>query len=295
MGKSNDVITYSRETSYNMGLDYCDTVLCKVRGPRRGKRSLGKPTSEAQTIVNERNARMAMMRILNANFAEGRDLYVTFTFDEYHYPQTRKQAKEQTDKFIRRMKWAWGKLDNGLPFKWLYVIEGDDGKRMHVHMVMTGGIAPNEIKRIWGMADIVNIKVLQASDTGYEALSTYLTKQGRLTGEHRYFASRNMDKPGYAEINAGISAQDMENLAKTIQDINSGVGKGEQTTAERYAPVESRYPGYFLASADAIYLEQFREWVIHIKLYRKDSPVGVREVRRRREEKKQMRFVVGVM
>ena len=290
MGKKHrENITYSRETSYNMGLDFCDTILFKVRGRRRGRRSLGKPTSEAQAVVNERNARMKFARSANANFKEGRDLYVTFTFDEYHYPATRSQAKALTDKFLRRMKWAWKKLDNGLPFKWLYVIEGDDGKRIHIHMLMTGGLPHDSIKRLWGMSDIVNVRILQASDKGYEALSVYLTKQGRLTGEHRYYCSRNMDTPEYAELNCGISADDMEDLARTIEDINIGAGKGEATTAQRYAPVESRYPGYYLAEAQAVYLEQFHEWVIHIKLYHKDSQPGRRETKRRRAEERYLR------
>ena len=287
-------ITYSRETAYNMGLDYCDTLLFKVRGPRRGRRSLGKPTSEAQAVVNERNARMTFLRLSNANFLEGRDLYVTLTFDKYHCPKTRIEAKALMDKYIRRLKWAWKKLNNGLPFKWLYVIEGDDGKRIHVHILMTGGLAADVIKHLWGMADIVNVRVLQSSGKGYEGLSVYLTKQGRLTGEHRYFASRNMDKPECAEINTGISADDMEELARSIEDINAGVGIGEQTTAQRYAPVENRYPGYFLAEADAVYLESFKEWVIHIKLYRKDTPTGVAEAKRRRAEEKCMAWMGAV-
>lgn len=287
--KHSGEIRYSRETSYNMGLDYCDTVLFKVKGQRRGKRSLGKPTSEAQAVVNERNARMNLLRLVNANFREGKDLYITLTFDEAHRPDTRADAKRLTDNFIRRMKRAWDKAGFISPFKWLYVIEGADGKRLHVHLLMSGGLSEACIRRLWGMADIVNVKILQASDKGYEALSVYLTKQGRLTGEHRWYASRTMERPGYAELNAGISADDMEELAHAIEDINADRDKGVKTTAERYSPVESRYPGYFLAEAEAVWLEQFREWVIHIKLYRKDSAVGVREAKRRRLEERCLR------
>ena len=295
MGKKSGEIRYSRETSYNMGLDYCDTVLFKVRGHRRGKRSLGKPTSEAQAVVNERNARMNLLRTINANFKEGRDLYVTLTFDKAHGPDTRSDAKTVMGKFLRRVKWAWIKLQSLLPFKWLYVIEGGDGKRIHIHLLMTGGLSAEKIKELWGMAEIVNVKVLQASEKGYEALSVYLTKQGRLMGEHRWYSSRNMDKPGYAELNAGISSDAMEELAHAIEDIRAKKDEGIVPTGERYAPVESRYPGYFLANADAVYLEQFKEWVIHIKLYRKDSPVGVKEAKRRRAEERYLRDMRGVM
>jgi len=294
---ANGDIRYTRETSYNMGPGFCDTLLYRVKGKRRQPRALGKATSEAQARVNERNAIMNLNRIVNANFEDGRDLYITLTFDEAHYPATRAEVRLLMRNFLRRVKRAHVALNilsnNAFEavreFKYLYVIEGGDGKRMHPHLLMTGGLSESRIRELWGMADIVNVRTLQASSNGFEALSAYLTKQGRINGEHRWYGSRNLERTGYAELNAGISAEATDELARAIEDINAGVGKGVETTEERYAPVESRYPGYYMSEAEAIYIEQFREWVIHIKLYRRDTDPGRREAKRRRSEAAELR------
>lgn len=283
-------ITYSRETGWNLGMEYCDTCIFRVKGRRRQRRRLGKPTSEAQERINEVNARMSFTRILHANFTEGEDVKLDLTFDPRHAPETREEAKRLTDNFLRRVKRHWKGYPEteGKPFKYLYVIEGGDGKRIHVHTVMSGGISPQQLRELWGMAQVVNVDTLQGSETGFEALGKYLTKQGRVPGEHRWYGSRSLVKPTYDEYNNGIKASDVEALAKAIEDINSGVGVGVESTAERFAPIEERYPGYYLAAAEATYIETFREYVIHIKLYRKDTAAGISEARRRRAEKREL-------
>lgn len=283
MGKE---IRYTRETGYNMGQPYCDTVLFAVRGPRKGRRSLGKPTSAAQEVVNERNARKHFMRVANANFEDGRDIKVDLTFDEASVPATRKECKRLTDNFLRRLKRAWKSRGIDRELRYLYVIEGSDGKRFHVHLLMTGGMGYVELRSLWGMADIVNVRTLQANQNGFEALSVYLTKQGKLAdGEHRWYGSRNLVKPDYEERNAKIPMDEVAELGEYIQR-ELEVGVGVIPTEERYAPIEERYPGYFCSEAEAKYIEQFKEWVISFQLYRWDTPAGERETKRRRLEKK---------
>ena len=282
-----DTIRYSRETGYNMGQAYCDTLLFAVRGPRKGRRSLGKPTTEAQEIVNERNARMHFQRVANANFEDGRDLLAHLTFDPEHLPATRKDCKRAVDNFLRRLKRAWERAELDV-LRYLYVIEGNDGKRLHVHMLMTGGMDARTIKALWGMAEIINVDTLQAGRKGYEALSVYLTKQGKLAdGEHRWYGSRNLAKPDYEERNARIPMAEVDELGEYIANSLT-VGEGDIPTEERMAPIEERYPGYYCADAEAKYIETFREWVIHIQLYRKDTPAGIAEEKRRKKEQEKI-------
>jgi hypothetical protein len=295
------MIDYSRETGYNMGMEYCDAILYRVRCKPKQRRALGKPTSETQAIVNERNMKLNFKRVLHANFMEGRDLYVTLTFREGENPATRADAKRAADNFWRRVKRSWEKRGASvweirhnegekLPLKYLYVIEGGDGKRIHIHLAMTGGLAWQEIKVLWGMADEVNVKILQGSKNGMEALSKYLTKQGGLAkGEHHWYGSRNLSKPDYGERDNRISRETMEELADVIEDINAGKGEGVIPTDERYAPIEERYPGYYLAEAEAVYVEQFKEWVLHIQLYRQDTEAGKLEKKRRAAELRQIK------
>ena len=289
MGKSkrSGKVRFARETTYNMGLEYCDTTICKVVGNRRARRSAAKPSRECQEILNEKNARLKFQRYANANFADGRDVCVHLTFDNGHKPESRAACKAIMDKFIRRVKYAWAKAQIEQQLRWLYVIEGEDGKRIHVHMLMTGGLAAAKIKKLWGMAMIVNVDTLQAGQQGFAALGVYLTKQGKLAdGEHRWYGSRNLIDPLKEELNAKIPMDEVAELGEYIQnELEAGVDV--ISTAERYAPIEERYPGYYLSEATAKYLEQFREWVIHIQLYRKDTPAGEMETKRRsREESK---------
>ena len=277
-------IRYSRETGYNMGQAFCDATIYAVHGPRKGKRTMGKPTSAAQEVINERNAKKQFARLANANFEEGKDLLIHLTFDNPHRPDSRKTCKRLIDNFLRRVKRAWKRLDMAEDLRYLYVIEGEDGKRIHSHMLMTGGLTEAEIKVMWGMAEILRVSKLQAGKTGYEALSVYLSKQGKLAdGEHRWYGSRNLAKPDYEERNARIPMSDVEELGNYIANEMT-VGEGVIPTAERLAPIEDRYPGYFCAEAEAKYIEQFREWVIHIQLYKKNTVAGEAEIKRRHKE-----------
>ena len=286
--KASGKVRFARETTYNMGLEYCDTTICKVVGNRRARRSAAKPSRESQELLNDRNARMKFQRYANANFADGRDVCVHLTFDDGHKPESRAACKEVVDKFIRRVKYAWAKAGIEQVLRWLYVIEGEDGKRIHVHMLMTGGLAPAKIKKLWGMAQIVNVDVLQAGQQGFAALGKYLTKQGRLAdGEHRWYGSRNLIDPLKEELTAKMPLDEVAELGEYIQN-ELEAGADVIPTAERYAPIEERYSGYYLAEATAKYLEQFKEWVIHIQLYRKDTPAGKLEQKRRRLEEREI-------
>ena len=306
----NAMVSYYRDTVHNPGLEYCDVTMYRCKAKKNQRRSLGNPTKESQELVNERNRRMAFTRMIHANFEEGRDATALLTFDPGHGVETRAEAKAEMDKFWRRVKRSWEKRPataweiehnkgEKLPLRYVYVIEGGDGKRIHVHVIMTGGLSGRDVKELWGKASIVNVRPLQGSATGMEALANYLSKQGSLEkGEHHWYASRNMVKPEATEHNGQIGKESVEELAKEIEDINAHIGEGVIPTAERYAAIEERYPGYYLAEAGAVHIEQFREWVIHVKLYRKDTEAGKQETKRRRAEEREIarrRAAFGVL
>lgn len=296
----NAMVSYYRDTIHNPGLEYSDVTMYRCKAKKGQRRSLGNPTKESQELVNERNRKMAFTRMIHANFEEGRDETALLTFDAGHGVETRAEAKAEMDKFWRRVKRAWEKrpvtdweaLNNKgekLPLRYVYVIEGGDGKRIHVHAIMTGGLSGKDVKELWGKASIVNVRPLQGSATGMEALANYLSKQGGLyKGEHHWYASRNMVKPEAVEHNGQIGRETVEELAKEIEDINAHIGEGVIPTAERFSAIEERYPGYYLAEASAVHIEQFKEWVIHVKLYRKDTEAGRLEAKRRRAEEREI-------
>ena len=281
-------IRYSRESMYNAGLEYCDTTIYTVKAPRNVRRKLGNPSRPCQEALNERNAKLRLKRLIEANFTEGKDIFVTFTFDKGHNPETRAEARKLFGNFLRRLRRAWkAKGIAGEP-RGIYVLEGKDGGHIHIHVVMSCGMDYETIKKLWGMALFVNVRILQGVETGFDPLSKYLSKQGKLAdGERRWYRFGDLVEPDCEELNAKIPLDDVAELGKYIQD-EMEAGADVIPTSERYAPVESRYPGYFCSEAQAKYLEQFGEWIIHVKLYRKDTPIGVQEQKRRRLEEREM-------
>ena len=90
--KRSGMIRFSRETMYNAGTEYCDTSIYTVKAPRNVRRKLGNPSRPCQEALNERNAKLRLKRLIEANFTEGKDIFVTFTFDKGHKPETRAEA-----------------------------------------------------------------------------------------------------------------------------------------------------------------------------------------------------------
>ena len=284
--KRGGMIRFSRETMCNAGMEYCDTSIYTVKAPRKARRKLGRPSRPCQEALNERNAKLRLKRLIEANFTEGKDIFVTFTFDKGHRPETRAEARSLFWNFIRRLRRAWKAMGIAGEPRGLYVPEGKDGGHIHIHVVMSCGMDYVTIKELWGMALFVNVKILQGVEGGFDPLSKYLNKQGKLAdGERRWYRFGDLEEPSCEELNAKIPMDDVAELGRYIQD-EMYTGEGEISTSERFAPVESRYPGYFCAKAEAKYLEEFREWVIHVRLYRQDTPCGVEESDRRKREEK---------
>ena len=282
--KRSGMIRYSRETMHNAGMEYCDTSIFTARAPRNVRRKLGNPSRPCQEALNERNAKLRLKRLIEANFVEGKDIFVTFTFDKGHKPETRAEARKIFGNFLRRLRRAWKAAGISEELKGIYVLEGKDGGHIHIHVVMTAGLDQETIKDLWGMALFVNVKILQGVEGGFDPLSKYLNKQGKLAeGERRWYRFGKLAEPSCEELNAKIPLDDVAELGQYIQD-EMYADEGVISTAERFAPVEDRYPGYFCAKAEAKFLESFREWVIHVNLYRKDTPAGVAEQNRRRQE-----------
>ena len=185
--KRGGTIRFSRESMYNAGMEYCDTTIYTVKAPRKARRKLGKPSRPCQEALNERNAKLRLKRLIEANFTEGKDIFVTFTFDKGHKPETRAEARKLFANFLRRLRRAWkAKGIAGGP-RGFFIPEGKDGGHIHIHVVMSAGMDYETVKELWGMALFVNFKILQGVEGGFDPLSKYLNKQGKLgEGERRW-------------------------------------------------------------------------------------------------------------
>lgn len=153
-------------------------------------------TNKAQKAVNERNANMKLDRIIQHNFPEW-DSYVIGL--DYEVQPTPEQAEKNQAAFIRACRALY--KNAGIDFKWIaippwHITEtGRLAKRLHHHIVMTGGVDENVIRALWMKRrnGRVHIDPLQPDSNGVTGLSRYLGKH--LHGVKRWTGSRNLEMP----------------------------------------------------------------------------------------------------
>ncbi len=105
---------------------------------------------ERQNRYNRERARRRLALLMDANFGKN-DLHVTLTYRGT--PPDYEQARKDVRNYLRAVKRMREKA--GLPeMKYIYVLEeeGADGekRRIHVHLMMTGGISREALEEKWG-------------------------------------------------------------------------------------------------------------------------------------------------
>lgn len=228
-------------------------------GRLRAARSSATP--EAVRRLNEERSRRYVVQLADANFG-AEDISLTLTYNGT--PPEYEQAQKDVRNFLGRVKRARKRA--GLDaLKYIYTIEDErDGqaKRIHVHMLMNGGLDRSELERLWSKG-YANADRLQPDENGLEAIARYITKQQK--NRRKWAASQNLKKPKVRTADTKVSnakvkrmARDFDNQAKEI--------------------LEKVYPGYRFTRA---------------KVYYSDIVDGVyiRAIMRRAEEPKRRKRV----
>lgn len=190
------------------GMHYCtktekagDTLVLTVypilgRSDRAKAEAARKAMSrERQTRYNRERARRRLALLMDANFGRN-DLHVTLTYRGT--PPDYEQARKDVRNYLRAVKRMREKA--GMPeMKYIYVLEeeGGDGekRRIHVHLMMTGGISREALEEKWGRG-YANCDRLQPEEgTGLLELARYFTKQGMEKHRRAWSASKNLRKP----------------------------------------------------------------------------------------------------
>lgn len=190
------------------GMHYCtktekagDTLVLTVypilgRSDRAKAEAARKAMSrERQTRYNRERARRRLALLMDANFGRN-DLHVTLTYRGT--PPDYEQARKDVRNYLRAVKRMREKA--GLPeMKYIYVLEeeGGDGekRRIHVHLMMTGGISREALEEKWGRG-YANCDRLQPEEgTGLLELARYFTKLEQEKHRRAWSASKNLRKP----------------------------------------------------------------------------------------------------
>jgi len=187
----------------------------------RARRAKENVTKEAVQRLNEERSKRKLVQLADANFTE-KDVSVTLTYTGK--PPTYEQAQKDIKNFLRVVK---RKRDQRAmeQLKYIYSIEGDDDgtrERIHVHMLMSGGIDREEIEKIWAKG-YANVDRLQPDENGLEGIARYIAKQQK--NRRKWCRSRNLKQPKQRTSDTKVSnarvkrlAMDFPNNAKDIME-----------------------------------------------------------------------------
>lgn len=190
------------------------------------RRAKVRMTRESQARANIRRAKEHLVRMIDANFGE-QDIHLTLTYAE---EPTLERCQRDIRNYLQRIKRQREKL--GLEnLKWIYAIGHDRGQRLHVHMILSGGIPREQLERMWGKGK-TNALRLQPDESGLQGIANYIYRQnegakerGERAGVRMWRHSRNLKKPKVRTSDSKCSnarvkriAMDFPNEAKEIME-----------------------------------------------------------------------------
>lgn len=217
----------------------------RCRGSRRKKAN---PTSEVQAKLNEKYANLKNVHLINSNFTM-EDLVVTLTYAPHYLPGTEEEAIKDLKNFLRRLRRALKKL--GKDLKYFAVYEQSKNGRHHHHIIISGGLSPTEIQKLWGYG-IVDTKALYFDEYGVTALTQYITKE--TSSKKKIIHSRNLVNPIEKQRDGKISkkkAMDIHNYNVDAREV-----------------CKKLYPEYELADMNPFYNEVNGHYYISLRLYK---------------------------
>lgn len=213
------------------------------RTERTARQAKANMTKERQAQLNVRRAKRRLVLLVENNFRFWEDLAVTLTYAEE--PEDLKRCRKDIRNFLLRVKREREK--RGLAeLKYVYAVGHDQDQRIHVHLLMNGGIERTELEKIWGKG-IANTYALQHYGNGLQGIANYLYRQnekakdrGQRVNYHMWCPSRNLKKPKEHGSDTKISNRKVKKLALSFRN-------------EAKAVMEKIYPGYTLEEAEVRY------------------------------------------
>lgn len=161
-------------------------------GVRNGKKAL---SSAAQQRMNLKYAYQKLELLFYANFGI-KDLYVTLTYDDWHLPHNRKEAREAMRAFWKQLRKERKK--KGQELRYIYNIEHRHGEgRWHHHAVINAtGDDYQLILRLWGKGSVKFKQIRIDREKNFETLARYFCKEERdKVGDQLWSSSTNLKKP----------------------------------------------------------------------------------------------------
>lgn len=222
---------------------------------QRARAAKKNQTPEKQKRLNRERAIRHLVQLADANFTE-KDIHLTLT---YRKETTMEQCRKDVRNFLLRVK-RFREKNRLEELKYIYTIEGNREKvrgagvtRIHVHMIMNGGVSRERLEEMWEMG-YANADRLQPNEHGLEEISRYIIKES--TGGRRFSASRNLKQP----IRRTTDAKTSNRMVKTIaMDFRN----------EAKAVMEKAYPAYQFVECKVYYSDQIDGVYIRVLMRRR--------------------------
>ena len=208
-------------------------------------------TPAKQKRLNDERARRRLIQLADANFTE-KDIHLTLTYRTApDYPQCRKDLRN----FLLRVKRYRERMGMD-ELKYIYTIEGrrENVKgagvnRIHVHMLMNGGVSRERLEEMWEMG-YANADRLQPTERGLEEIASYIIKEARnKDGARKWSASRNLKQPVRRTTDAKCSNRMVKLIA---HDIRNEAREKMEKLYPRYRFVDCRL--YYSDQLDGVYI-----------------------------------------
>ena len=215
-------------------------------------------TKSQQQRCNEERARRRLVLLADANFTE-KDIHLTLT---YRTAPSMEQCRKDVRNFLLRVKRYREKKK--LPeLKYIYTIEGKQEvsrgagvNRIHIHMLMSGGVSREMLEEMWQMG-YANADRLQPTERGLEEIASYIIKEARdRKGARKWSASRNLKQPKKRVSDARTSNRMVKAIAHDIRN-------------EARAETEKLYPRYRFVDCKVYYSDQLDGVYIRVLMRRR--------------------------
>lgn len=186
--------------------------------PQEYRKKSGKESTQAQKNLNDKNTKKRVTRLINTNFRNYEDIWLTYTYSEGKMPADFEQAKKDMTNLVRRMKNWLKKQDQYKDFelKYIYVTEHTrDGSKVRAHHHMVTNFPDRDIaEKLWNCGGRTQSRRLQSDDFGFEGMARYITKEKGSKTMKRYTPSRNLKQPTVTESDTKLTRRRAEKIAK---------------------------------------------------------------------------------
>ncbi len=228
---------------------YPEFSRAELKGNRAKKRN-----KEAQSNLNDKNARKHLIRLINTNFQNG-DMWITLTYLDEYLPNNMEEALKNIKNFMRRINYRRKKegLDKA---KYIYITEYAEGKkgiRCHHHIVMDGALPMDVIESTWKYGRRNNLRKLSMDECGLTGVANYLAKDPK--GNKRWCSSTNLKQPTVRKNHYKFKKKKVQSLVKNIDSIK--------------IEMEKTYPGYVFIDTEIRFNEYNSMFYIYTRMRRK--------------------------